>query len=52
MDIFVRLPIPYALPPVKYDPKDIPWSWDRQYREPDMFGEVWPRQVRRYTMQS
>lgn len=51
-EVIVRLPLPYALPPVKYGPKDIPWSWDRQYFQPDVYGEVWPRQVRRYTKQS
>ncbi|KAG0599541.1 hypothetical protein M758_12G160100 [Ceratodon purpureus] len=51
-DTIVRLPLPYALPPVKYGPKDIPWSWDRTYTQPDVYGEVWPRQVRRYTKQN
>ncbi|CAM6010721.1 unnamed protein product [Sphagnum balticum] len=48
-DGVVRLPLPYALPPTKYRPEDRPWSWDRQYHQPDVYGEVWPRSVKLYS---
>ncbi|CAK9879662.1 unnamed protein product [Sphagnum jensenii] len=47
--VVVRLPLPYALPPTKYRPEDRPWSWDRQYHQPDVYGEVWPRSVKLYS---
>ncbi|XP_074270032.1 tyrosyl-DNA phosphodiesterase 1 [Silene latifolia] len=39
----VRLPVPYELPPQLYSAQDVPWSWDRQYRQKDVYGQVWPR---------
>lgn len=27
---------------------DVPWSWDRQYLKPDVYGETWPRSVTLY----
>lgn len=47
----VTLPVPYRLPPLPYTSEDVPWSWDRQYRKPDVYGEVWPRSVKLYTNQ-
>lgn len=47
----VPLPVPYKLPPPPYRSEDVPWSWDRQYRKPDVYGEVWPRSVKLYTNQ-
>jgi hypothetical protein len=31
---------------------DIPWSWDKQYRQPDVYGESWPRSVQLYKQQA
>eukprot|EP00249_Psilotum_nudum_P000761 c12868_g1_i1 orf=506-2593(-) len=45
---FVHFPVPYRLPPAKYGPQDIPWSWDRKYDQPDAYGELWPRSVQLY----
>lgn len=39
----VPLPVPYELPPQLYSSQDIPWSWDRTYRQKDVYGQVWPR---------
>ncbi|KAK9714913.1 hypothetical protein RND81_06G130300 [Saponaria officinalis] len=47
----VRLPVPYELPPQSYSSQDVPWSWDRQYRQKDVYGQVWPRQVKLYSAQ-
>ncbi|GER27220.1 tyrosyl-DNA phosphodiesterase-related [Striga asiatica] len=47
----IRLPVPYELPPKPYSSGDIPWSWDRKYTEKDVYGQVWPRQVKLYTSQ-
>ncbi|XP_021836412.2 tyrosyl-DNA phosphodiesterase 1 [Spinacia oleracea] len=41
----VPLPVPYELPPKLYSSQDVPWSWERQYRQKDVYGQVWPRQV-------
>ncbi|CAM6084772.1 unnamed protein product [Calypogeia fissa] len=41
----VRLPVPYSLPPPTYEPEDVPWTWDRQYEKPDVYGDMWPRSV-------
>lgn len=30
---------------------DVPWSWDRRYTEKDVYGQVWPRQVKLYSSQ-
>ncbi|XP_011629341.1 tyrosyl-DNA phosphodiesterase 1 isoform X1 [Amborella trichopoda] len=38
----VPLPVPYKLPPEPYTSKDVPWSWDRRYHKPDVYGNVWP----------
>lgn len=40
---FVRLPVPYQLPPQPYGTEDVPWSWDRRYTKKDVYGSVWPR---------
>ncbi|BBN01781.1 tyrosyl-DNA phosphodiesterase 1 [Marchantia polymorpha subsp. ruderalis] len=48
---FARLPVPYSLPPPRYGPRDVPWSWDCVYTKPDIFGEVWPRDVQFYAAQ-
>ncbi|KAL0442896.1 UNVERIFIED_CONTAM: Tyrosyl-DNA phosphodiesterase 1 [Sesamum latifolium] len=42
----IKLPVPYELPPRPYSSGDVPWSWDRRYTEKDVYGQVWPRQVR------
>ncbi|KAK4485110.1 hypothetical protein RD792_007720 [Penstemon davidsonii] len=47
----IQLPVPYELPPKPYSSEDVPWSWDRQYKQKDVYGEVWPRQVKLYTSQ-
>lgn len=47
----IRLPVPYELPPKPYSSEDIPWSWDRRYYKKDVYGEVWPRQVKLYVKQ-
>lgn len=47
----IRLPVPYELPPRPYSSEDIPWSWDRRYYKKDVYGEVWPRQVKLYVKQ-
>ncbi|KAL9236902.1 hypothetical protein vseg_011516 [Gypsophila vaccaria] len=47
----VRLPVPYELPPQLYTSQDVPWSWERQYRQKDVYGQVWPRQVKLYSAQ-
>ncbi|CAO2842603.1 unnamed protein product [Amaranthus hypochondriacus] len=47
----VPLPVPYELPPKLYSSEDIPWSWDRQYSQKDIYGQVWPRQVKLYSAQ-
>ncbi|XP_051128605.1 tyrosyl-DNA phosphodiesterase 1 isoform X2 [Andrographis paniculata] len=47
----VRLSVPYELPPKPYSHGDVPWSWDRQYTEKDVYGQVWPRQVKLYSNQ-
>eukprot|EP00252_Welwitschia_mirabilis_P005216 TRINITY_DN15700_c0_g1_i1.p1 TRINITY_DN15700_c0_g1~~TRINITY_DN15700_c0_g1_i1.p1 ORF type:complete len:580 (-),score=95.55 TRINITY_DN15700_c0_g1_i1:217-1956(-) len=47
----IKLPIPYSIPPKPYNQEDVPWSWDRQYQKPDVYGEVWPRSVNLYTFQ-
>lgn len=47
----IKLPVPYELPPKPYSPEDIPWSWDRRYTKKDVYGQVWPRQVKLYTNQ-
>ncbi|KAL8461355.1 hypothetical protein ACS0TY_032727 [Phlomoides rotata] len=47
----IKLPVPYELPPRLYSAKDVPWSWDRRYSEKDVYGQVWPRQVKLYTTQ-
>ncbi|XP_016469226.1 tyrosyl-DNA phosphodiesterase 1 isoform X2 [Nicotiana tabacum] len=47
----IKLPVPYELPPKPYYPEDIPWSWDRRYTKKDVYGQVWPRQVKLYTNQ-
>lgn len=38
----ITLPVPYELPPQRYSSEDVPWSWDRQYKKRDVFGQVWP----------
>ncbi|KAF3779977.1 Tyrosyl-DNA phosphodiesterase 1 [Nymphaea thermarum] len=45
----IRLPVPYQLPPVPYDDEDVPWSWDRQYHQKDVYGQRWPRHVQLYS---
>ncbi|XP_057834924.2 tyrosyl-DNA phosphodiesterase 1 isoform X1 [Cryptomeria japonica] len=47
----VTLPVPYKLPAKPYTSEDVPWSWDREYGKPDVYGEVWPRSVKLYTNQ-
>lgn len=47
----IQLPIPYELPPKPYSQEDVPWSWDRHYAEKDVYGQVWPRQVKLYACQ-
>ncbi|KAE9606436.1 putative phosphodiesterase I [Lupinus albus] len=39
----IPFPVPYELPPQPYSPQDVPWSWDRQYSNKDVYGQVWPR---------
>ncbi|CAL0332101.1 unnamed protein product [Lupinus luteus] len=38
----IPFPVPYKLPPQPYSPQDVPWSWDRQYSDKDVYGQVWP----------
>ncbi|XP_071934945.1 tyrosyl-DNA phosphodiesterase 1 [Coffea arabica] len=47
----IQLPVPYELPPKPYSREDVPWSWDRHYAEKDVYGQVWPRQVKLYACQ-
>ncbi|CAK9146811.1 unnamed protein product [Ilex paraguariensis] len=47
----IQLPVPYELPPQRYSAEDVPWSWDRRYYKKDVYGQVWPRQVKLYTCQ-
>lgn len=47
----VQLPLPYELPPQRYSAEDVPWSWDRRYTKKDVYGQVWPRQVKLYASQ-
>ncbi|KAJ4703195.1 Tyrosyl-DNA phosphodiesterase 1 [Melia azedarach] len=47
----ISLPVPYELPPQRYSPEDVPWSWDKRYNKKDVYGQVWPRQVRLYAFQ-
>ncbi|EXB31386.1 Tyrosyl-DNA phosphodiesterase 1 [Morus notabilis] len=47
----VKLPLPYELPPQPYSSEDVPWSWDRTYNKKDVYGQVWPRQVKLYSHQ-
>lgn len=47
----VPLPVPYELPPKLYSSQDIPWSWDRRYTQKDVYGQIWPRQVKLYSAQ-
>ncbi|CAI9259257.1 unnamed protein product [Lactuca saligna] len=42
MSDVITLPVPYELPPQRYSSEDVPWSWDRQYKKRDVFGQVWP----------
>ncbi|XP_014520570.1 tyrosyl-DNA phosphodiesterase 1 [Vigna radiata var. radiata] len=42
-DVIIPLPLPYELPPLPYSSQDVPWSWDRQYKNKDVYGHVWPR---------
>lgn len=42
-DVIIPLPLPYELPPLPYSSQDVPWSWDRQYKNKDVYGQVWPR---------
>ncbi|KAI3740861.1 hypothetical protein L2E82_31335 [Cichorium intybus] len=42
MSDIITLPVPYQLPPQRYSSEDVPWSWDRQYKKRDVFGQVWP----------
>ncbi|KAM7506215.1 hypothetical protein LguiB_005119 [Lonicera macranthoides] len=39
----IQLPLPYELPPKRYTSEDVPWCWDRNYVEEDVYGQVWPR---------
>ncbi|CAJ1925113.1 unnamed protein product [Sphenostylis stenocarpa] len=41
--VIIPLPLPYQLPPLPYSSQDVPWSWDRQYKNKDVYGQVWPR---------
>ncbi|KAL7130225.1 hypothetical protein ABFS83_13G120100 [Erythranthe nasuta] len=50
-DQVIRLPVPYELPPRLYSSTDVPWCWDRTYTEKDVYGQVWPRQVKLYSSQ-
>ncbi|KAL2642241.1 hypothetical protein R1flu_009828 [Riccia fluitans] len=36
----IRLPVPYSLPPPRYEEGDVPWAWDREYTKPDVYGQV------------
>eukprot|EP00897_Mesotaenium_endlicherianum_P008277 jgi/Mesen1/7478/ME000039S06689 len=45
----VSFAVPYALPPPSYGPSDTPWAWDRQYPEPDVYGQVWPRAISKHS---
>ncbi|KAI3456414.1 hypothetical protein Pfo_013077 [Paulownia fortunei] len=47
----IQLPVPYELPPRPYSSGDVPWCWDRRYTEKDVYGQVWPRQVKLYASQ-
>ncbi|XAR53762.1 Phosphodiesterase I [Bertholletia excelsa] len=47
----IQLPVPYELPPKLYSAEDIPWSWERRYQKKDVYGQVWPRQVKLYSFQ-
>ncbi len=38
----VLLPIPYAVPPARYGPRDEPWVASVPHREPDSHGKPWP----------
>ncbi|XP_042517578.1 tyrosyl-DNA phosphodiesterase 1 isoform X2 [Macadamia integrifolia] len=47
----IPLPVPYELPPQPYSSEDVPWSWDRRCSKKDVYGQVWPRQVKLYVSQ-
>jgi tyrosyl-DNA phosphodiesterase-1 len=38
----LALPVPYALPPVRYGPHDEPWDWETQRKQPDVHGRTFP----------
>lgn len=40
-ELQVFFPVPYSLPPVKYEKGVEPWSVDGIYKEPDLFGQTW-----------
>jgi tyrosyl-DNA phosphodiesterase-1 len=37
----ITFPLPYVIPPKKYELNDRPWIWDVQYKEPDILGNFW-----------
>ena len=36
----VVLPLPYQLPPQRYQSSDEPWAWDKAFKEVDVFGRT------------
>jgi tyrosyl-DNA phosphodiesterase-1 len=38
----LALPLPYALPPVRYGPHDVPWDWETPRAQPDVHGRTFP----------
>ncbi|CAH8680255.1 unnamed protein product [Schistosoma haematobium] len=40
-DGLLPFPIPYELPPLKYQSNDEPWIWDKPHSLPDIFGHIW-----------
>eukprot|EP00899_Mesostigma_viride_P014090 jgi/Mesvir1/22682/Mv14105-RA.1 len=41
-ELVLQLPIPYRLPPDKYQNGDRVWMWDSTYDVPDVFSRTWP----------
>jgi len=41
-DDTIYFPLPYTLPLTNYGENEKGWVWDRQYIEPDVYGEIWP----------
>ena len=39
-DAHINFPIPFQVPPPRYKPQDVPWTWDSPQTIPDVHGNV------------